>query len=222
MNGRPRLSLNEDGVGRLAHGMRRFLRVTICGLMRVLFGLRHVNMPKIEGPFILAPNHSSFLDPMLIQSLFPRNIIYMMDADFYHSPLLNGFYRLWSCIPIDQDGVAAGAIKEALRAVKKGLVVGIFPEGRISTDGDLNEGMAGVALLMQRANVPVVPVAILGAYDVLPRHARFLRPGRVLVVYGDPIPPVADMKDKKAAANELKDRVMAAIAELKERYASRK
>lgn len=211
--------MKADGVGLATRLVRQVLQALIAVLMRAFYGLRVINPPKEAGALILAPNHASFIDPIVVQALYQRHVTYLMDAAFYRDPIVNWFYRLWGVIPLDTEGVAASALKSALRCARKGGVVGIFPEGRVSLNGELQEGLAGVALLMQKSGVPVVPVAILGAHGVLPRHARFLRPGRILVAFGDPIPPMTAEKDRKKAAGQLRDEVMASIARLQAQYA---
>ena len=199
--------------------LQRSMCVVVRLLFGVLFGLRARNVPRLKGPYILAPNHTSFLDPMLVQLVVPRHISFMMDGKLYHHPLFCWFYRFWKVIPLPAQTQAAGAMKDCLKRIRSGGVVGIFPEGQIASDGVLQEGMAGVGTLMQRARVPVIPVAILGAYEVLPRRASFPRMGRLLVVFGDPIAPGAAGEDRKAAARALRDQVMAEIRRLQEENA---
>ena len=188
----------------------------------VFFGLRAINVPKLKGPFILAPNHTSFLDPMLVQLVIPRHVSFMMDGKLYYHPLFCWFYRFWRVIPLPVDKQATGAMKDCLRTVKNGGLVGIFPEGQIARDGVLQEGMAGVGTLMQRSRVPVIPVAILGAYDILPRRASFPRCGRLLIAFGEPIHPEPNPEDRKASARKLRDQVMDEIVNLHQQYASQR
>lgn len=188
-------------------------------LLRLLFGLHATNVPRLSGAYILAPNHVSYLDPLVVQVTFPRHVTFLMAGHIFRTRLLSWFYAFWRAIPLDEGKVVAGAMKSALGAARAGHVVGIFPEGRISEEGVLQSGREGVATLMQRARVPVVPVAIIGTYRVLPKRARFLRPGRLRVVYGDPIDPSEiEAVDRKEAATELKNKVMNALATLLERH----
>jgi 1-acyl-sn-glycerol-3-phosphate acyltransferase len=133
---------------------------------------------------------------------------------------MNWFFRFWGAIPVSTTGrSAAGAMKRALTAARSGELLGVFPEGRISLDGALQEGRAGVSVLMQRADVPVVPVAIIGAFEVLPKPARFPRPGWIKVVWGEPIHlSQGDGEDRREAARQLRDQVMTSIKELQDRH----
>jgi 1-acyl-sn-glycerol-3-phosphate acyltransferase len=164
--------------------MRGLLRYSVEFVVRLFFWLSVENRPKLAGAYILAPNHTSFLDPIVLQCAMHRHITFIIDAAIFRVKPFNWVYRLWNALPVTAGGSAKGALKGALHAVEKGEVIGIFPEGQISKTGELLPGMAGVALLMKRAQVPVVPVAIFGAFKILPRHASFPRPGRLRVVFG--------------------------------------
>ncbi len=142
----------------------------------------------------------------------------MMDAGIFRVRLMNWFFKFWGAIPVSTTGrSAAGAMKTALGAARGGELLGVFPEGRISLDGKLQEGRGGVSVLMQRAGVPVVPVAIIGAFEVLPKSARFPRFGTIKVVWGEPIHvSVNNTFDRREAADELRNQVMGAIKDLQD------
>lgn len=199
--------------------MRGLLRYSVEFFIRLFFWLSVENRPKLAGAYILAPNHTSFLDPIVLQCAMNRHITFIIDAGIFRVKPFNWVYRLWNALPVTAGGSAKGALKGALQAVEKGEVIGIFPEGQISKTGELLPGMAGVALLMKRAQVPVIPVAIFGAFKILPRHASFPRPGRLRVVFGEPIQPTIDAADAKEKTAEFRDRIMNAIAELQKKHA---
>jgi 1-acyl-sn-glycerol-3-phosphate acyltransferase len=203
------------------HFMRGLLRYSVEFVVRLFFWLSVENRPKLAGAYILAPNHTSFLDPIVLQCAMHRHITFIIDAAIFRVKPFNWVYRLWNALPVTAGGSAKGALKGALHAVENGEVIGIFPEGQISKTGELLPGMAGVALLMKRAQVPVVPVAIFGAFKILPRHASFPRPGRLRVVFGEPIQPTIDADDAKEKTAEFRDRIMHAIAELQRTHAGR-
>ena len=204
--------------GRVRWGVQRFLCCVVRGLFWLLFGLRQVGRPPSGGTYIIAPNHTSYMDPMLIQLLLPRHVTFMMDAGIFRVRLMNWFFKFWGAIPVSTTGrSAAGAMKTALGAARGGELLGVFPEGRISLDGKLQEGRGGVSVLMQRAGVPVVPVAIIGAFEVLPKSARFPRFGTIKVVWGEPIHvSVNNTFDRREAADELRNQVMGAIKDLQD------
>lgn len=199
-------------------GLRDVLRRVVQGLiyppLTLGVALRVENLPDLarRGPVILAPNHCSFLDPIVLQLVSPVHLNYLMTEIFYRVRWQAWLYRLWGAIPVPEGGSAAGALKRALRVIRSGDPVVIFPEGRISPDGYLQDGRGGVVTLISRSRVPVIPVAILGTHRVLPRSARFPRAGRVVVRFGEPIVPDAASAGTRPA--EYLERIMSALVEL--------
>ena len=138
------------------------------------------NIPK-DRPFIIAANHSSYLDdfsmpPLVILYLNKKLHMYCNDR-FYKNKFFAAFLNWAKCIPISiqtkNKKVNKRAFKLALKYLKKGEPVGIFPEGGISIDGKLKEAKTGIAKLALVARVPVLPIGIIGSYKVLPREAKF-------------------------------------------------
>lgn len=175
------------------------------------FSVQVENRPAIEdmGPVIIAPNHVSFLDPMVLQGALRSHVTFMMTEGIYKKPVIHWFFRLWGVIPVPDDRNPAGAIRGALRTLRAGRPIVIFPEGRVSSDGLLKKGMGGVGMILSRCRVPVIPVAIIGTYEVLPRHGRWPRRHRVTVRFGEPMDP-GDLPRSESQA--FVDRVMEAIA----------
>jgi 1-acyl-sn-glycerol-3-phosphate acyltransferase len=201
---------------RILAWLRAATRVVISSYFRVFYAYRVENAPTIpEGtPVVFAPNHVSFADPLFMQGAWPRHLTFLMTESIWKLRALNWFFRFWGAIPVpDGDAVKASAIKDALKAIRAGKPVVIFPEGKISEDGRLNPGNPGVAALMARARVPVVPVAILGSYDVLPYRAKFPRIAKVVVRFGEPIAPDETAQDREGL-RRFSERVMDAIAAL--------
>jgi 1-acyl-sn-glycerol-3-phosphate acyltransferase len=168
------------------------VRISWTSLSKLFFGPEVIDPPdwKKLGGVILAPNHCSYLDPVMLQAAIPKHIRFMMTEGIYNIRSMKWFFDLFETIPVpDGDAVKVGAMKEALRAVRGGATLGIFPEGGISRNGLLQPGQPGVVALMMRARVPVIPVAILGTYRLLPRHANFFRAARVTVRFGQPLDP---------------------------------
>jgi 1-acyl-sn-glycerol-3-phosphate acyltransferase len=179
---------------------QELFRVSWTGIFRTFFGPEIENAPdwkRIDG-VIFAPNHASYLDPIFFQAAVPRPIRFMMTEGIYRIRAFRWLFELWDTIPVpDGDAVKVGAMKEALRVVRSGRPLVIFPEGGISRNGLLQAGQPGVAALMARARVPVIPVAILGTHEVLPYHANFPRAHRVKIRFGAPIPAPAEDLDRE-------------------------
>jgi 1-acyl-sn-glycerol-3-phosphate acyltransferase len=132
------------------------------------------------------------------------------------------------CIPIKKEGNDISALKKALRCLKHGELVGIFPEGARSETGKLTQGEPGVALMALKANVPIVPVGIQGAYEAFPKGSKFPKPVPITVTFGKPffLDQSVQVHEKKneALQQEATDVIMSKIAELcgeRETYAQR-
>ncbi len=164
------------------------------------------NIPK-EGACIVVANHTSFLDPFLICTIAPRIIHYITYAYFYYFWLFHWYCRRVHCIPIKKDGKDISALKRALRLLKNGELVGIFPEGVRSKTGKLGKGEPGVALIALKANVPIIPVGIQGAYESFPKGSKFPKPRPITIIFGKPF-MIGDYVDVNAQKNsELQQKV---------------
>lgn len=178
-------------------------------------GLEHFPM---EGPFLLASNHASFLDPPLVGSHMPRELTY-----FARKTLFQGrFGKLitdLNSIPIDRDGDSdLGAFRKVFSVLKDGGALLVFPEGTRSTDGSIGPARSGVGMIACRAKVPVLPVRIFGSYDIWSRNRKLPSlSGSLGITVGKVLPlevfdPGKDDPDRYLTAAQ---RILAAIAALK-------
>ncbi|MET0418418.1 MAG: lysophospholipid acyltransferase family protein [Actinoplanes sp.] len=175
------------------------------------------------GPVILAINHLSFLDSFVVPLLTPRRVSFLAKEEYFRDGggpkqwLIRSFFTGTDAIPVPRGGhrAAQEALEIALRVLKDGGAFGIHPEGSRSRDGRLYRGRTGVAWLAMASGAPVVPVAIRGTDRIQPVGARFPRPGRVVVRFGEPLyfdaqPGVRPGPARRAAT----DQIMAVIAEM--------
>jgi 1-acyl-sn-glycerol-3-phosphate acyltransferase len=147
------------------------------------------NIPE-DGAAIVAINHQSFLDDFLLPLVLRKRKIRMMaKADYFDKWYSAWFFKATGCIPVRREGGSAGAeaLRSAIDALKKGELVGIFPEGTRSPDGRLYRGKTGVARLALEAQVPIIPVALKGSYEAWPYDKKLPRPGHVQIVIGKPL-----------------------------------
>jgi 1-acyl-sn-glycerol-3-phosphate acyltransferase len=145
----------------------------------------HDGLPA-GGALVLA-NHESFLDPFLIGLPYQRVISYLARHNLFSVPFVGFMLRNTYVMPINRDSASTASIREATRRMQHGFLVGIFPEGTRSDDGQLGELKPGFIALLRHGKVPVVPVGVSGAGRALPRGGKYLRRGRIRVVYGRPI-----------------------------------
>lgn len=159
---------------------------------RICFGIRAQNIERVptQGPALIIANHQSYLDPPFLGCLIPgRHLDFVARASLFDIPLAGRYIARLNTIPIKAGG-EAGAMKETLRRLGAGRACVMFPEGTRTDDGAMQPFQRGVAVLVKRANCPVVPAAIEGAYDAWPRTSKFPKvfTSKVEVAYGHPIP----------------------------------
>jgi 1-acyl-sn-glycerol-3-phosphate acyltransferase len=186
---------------------------------RVL-GLEHV--PR-HGGVILASNHLSFVDSVVIPSVAPRKVVFLTKSDYFTGTGLKGLAsRAWfeglGMLPVDRDDTKAAiaSLDIALGVLARGEAFGIYPEGTRSRDGRLYRGRTGVGHLALTAGVPVVPVGLTGTERVQPVGSRRPRVVPITVAFGRPIDFAGrfDGVPPGRARREATDEVMSAIHEL--------
>ena len=167
------------------------------------------NVGQTPGPLIIVPNHTGGTDPVMIQ-IAPRfEIRWMMTSD-YNVGLIRPFARWARLILIDQDGRDLASTRKALRHLRDGGVLGIFPEGGIERPPEqLRRFHPGVGLLAVRSGATVIPVWISGTPKVDRPMAAFIVPGRIRVVFGLPIHCAGETDPEAVAA-----KIRAQIAEM--------
>lgn len=168
-------------------------------------------IPRCE-PFILAYNHVSMLDWAFVSYFLPEPVRFVVDREYFDRPLLRMPMRINGAIPAYTDRADPDAFRLARAVLADGESIILTPEGRISRTGRPGVGRPGIIALAAGNQVPIVPAAIRGAFEVLPRHRRIPRPGRVTVAFGAPLapPPRTDRPTQRA----LVARLMRHIGEL--------
>jgi len=160
----------------------------------------HENIPA-EGGVIIAANHLSLLDPPLVGICMKRRATYMAKRGLFSLPLIGRFVTAFS-FPVDRENPRPSTIKEAVRRLKKGEVIVMFPEGTRGGVGDSSAGKRGVASIASMAGARVVPALIEGTDRALPQGARFVRLRKVRVTFGRPL-----SCGEHESAKECQDRI---------------
>jgi 1-acyl-sn-glycerol-3-phosphate acyltransferase len=179
-------------------------------------GLEHV--PR-EGGAIIASNHVSFLDGLLLPLVVPhRRVMFLTKVKYIDKPFLRWFLAGAGVIPVatDDPRTVKEAITAAVQVVLSGRLIGIFPEGTRSPDGRLQRGKTGVARVALESGVPVIPAGITGTDLAFPRGAKLPRPHSVSIAFGPPIrfAPPGDQVRGHLLTRTATDQVMAAIRAL--------
>lgn len=165
-------------------GIRALCRPTVEGV---------ANVPA-AGPFIVASNHLSFLDSVILQALSPRMVHFFAKAEYFTAPGLKGkamkwFFESVGSIPVQRGEQAASvaALDSLVELLETGSGVGIYPEGTRSRDGRLYRGRTGVGWLTLTTGAPVVPVGLIGTERLQAPDDRLPKPHRFTVRFGEPL-----------------------------------
>lgn len=169
------------------------------------------------GPCLVASNHQSMLDPPLIGGVLPEEIAFVARKTLFENPFFGWIIRGCRALPLDRDDADLGAIRRALAVLAEGRKLLIFPEGTRSQDGIITPAKAGAGLLALKSGVPVIPVRIRGARDVLPRGGWVpSSSARIRVRFGKPL-LTADLDPGRQHPSrylEASRRILAAISAL--------
>jgi len=175
-------------------------------------GLEH--LPP-SGPYLVCPNHLSYLDPFAVISVLPyhsfRDTFFLGYSAFFKSRPMRLLSRLAGVVPVDPDAHLLGALRAGAWGLRQGRILCIFPEGARSFDGELQEFKKGAAILAHEIGVPIVPVGIQGTHEVLPRGRARLRFHRISVRFGPPVRPQAGDGDPY---QDLTERLRRSVSDL--------
>jgi 1-acyl-sn-glycerol-3-phosphate acyltransferase len=180
------------------------------------------NVPK-HGPAIIASNHVSFSDSFFMPMMVPRRVTFLAKSDYFTGRGVKGWFKKQffsgvGQVPIDRSGGRAseGAIKTAMRVLGEGKLLGIYPEGTRSPDGRLYRGKTGVARMALEAGVPVIPVAMIGTYEIQPPGKVIPRLKRAGVRFGKPLDfsRYAGMSTDRFVLRSVTDEIVYALMEL--------
>lgn len=169
----------------------RLVKATVGVVVSGLYRTKVVGVENVPaGGSILAGNHVSYADPVLLWCRSPRPVHFMAKAELWKSPVFGlGLDYFWA-FPVRRGAADREALQRAGVYLKAGELVGMFPEGTRSTEGE-SEGHGGAAFLAIRNDVPVTPIGIAGTDRILPPGARFARFPKVVISVGEPIHPAA-------------------------------
>jgi 1-acyl-sn-glycerol-3-phosphate acyltransferase len=193
-------------------------------IYKLYFRWRVYNPERVplKGPVILACNHASFLDPMLVGAALKRDINYLARETLFDFPVVGWVLRRWNSVPVDREGGGAKGLKAILDRLLDGGGIILFPEGTRTRDGRLQKARSGVGLTVIKSTALVVPARVFGTYEAFGRHMRIPLPRRVGVKFGEPMQfeqlraeaKTCSRQRLKEIYQQVTDEIMAAIAKL--------
>lgn len=181
-----------------------------------VYGTEHF----IDGRAILAPNHASFFDPPLVAASWQEEISFLARKSLFDTPVFGTLIRSLNAHPVSGGADDLGSFKLICRLLQDDKKVVIFPEGKRTKDGSLGDVKSGIAMLALRCHAPIIPVYIVGTFDVWNKMTKFPSlQGNTACVFGTAIDwqPFENMEKKQAQEAMAKD-VKEAIASLKTWY----
>ena len=144
------------------------------------------NIPA-DGPVIIASNHISYYDPVIVGTGVYRNMEFMAWGRLFTIPIFRSMIRFFGAFPVELTSADKSAYINAISTLFKNKALIIFPEGERSGDGKVKNFKLGIARLALKTNARIVPVTIVGAYETFSRHRLLPRPGKISVYYHKPI-----------------------------------
>ncbi|MEJ7624333.1 MAG: AMP-binding protein [Pyrinomonadaceae bacterium] len=169
---------------------RIFLRLEVEGIENLDKLSKLEENGRIAKPFLICPNHQSFLDPFVLSSNYNyalfKNIFHVGASEFFEGSVTRAIARMLNVVPVNPDTELMRAMKAGAAGAKNGKILNIYPEGERAFDGELHEFKKGAAILATELDIPIVPVAIDGLHKVWARNSSRIRLGKVKIRIGEP------------------------------------
>jgi 1-acyl-sn-glycerol-3-phosphate acyltransferase len=181
------VTAGHSGFGRWLYDLlwvlSRTLAVSVFG-----FRVRFAEPLPLQGGLLVVSSHQSHLDPLLLGLATDRRLSTLARSSLYHFKPFAAVITALDAVPIDRNASMVKTMKSIIGRLRDGRAVVIFPEGTRTATGRLGELKSGFALMAKKAEVPIAPVAIVGAYECWPRTSLLPRPGRIRLEFGRVIP----------------------------------
>lgn len=203
-----------DKSGKLQHRIAHFWAkgcVRISGARLIVRGAENLRKHPVA---VYAANHTSYMDTPVIFSTLPFQFRILAKKELWTMPFIGWHLNRSGQIPVDtvNPNATVSSLGAGVRALRNGMPLFVFPEGSRTPDGAIQPFLAGAAFLAIRAQVPLIPIALSGVYDLLPIHTRHFYPGDITLSVGDPI-STAGMTIRQT--DELNARLRQAIEQLR-------
>lgn len=167
------------------------IRALAIVLYKILFRLQaygRKNVPQTGG-FILASNHASYLDPPALAATCPRKLCFLAKEELFKIVFLKQLISALNTYPVNSRSADFSSLRRAIKELKQGKGLTIFPEGRRTADGRIDQPSKGIGFLAAKTAVPIVPAFIEGSNKAWPVDSKFIRPKKIKVYFGKAIQP---------------------------------
>ena len=167
------------------------------------------------GPALVVSNHASYFDPPFLSCAMARPVAFMAKEELFEVPVLGQAIRLYGAYPVKRGSGDRGALRAALNALADGWLVGIFLEGTRTEDGRINDPKLGAAMIAAKAQVPLIPVALIGVEQIFQAGSKFPQPVPLTVRIGPAIAPPQRSKrqELEAVTQACQDQIHALLAQ---------
>lgn len=186
------------------------------GLKLAGIAVETVGLEQLDpaASYVFMANHVSDLDPPVLMPNLPRRTSVLVKKELFRIPVLGPAMRVAHLVPVDRHNreAAIASVRDAAEVIRSGLDMMVFPEGTRSPDGRLLPLKKGPFYLAEEAGCGIVPVSILGTYEMRPKGKFFLRPGKATLVFHDPVWP-RDYPERDALIAAVRDRIASALPE---------
>jgi 1-acyl-sn-glycerol-3-phosphate acyltransferase len=213
----PAVNVDDTGFSRRETDLWfRFLKGWAASFARIYHGtsaLQPCVLPA-RGPAILVCNHTSSIDPLLLQAFSPRLIRWMMAKEYFEYKAMHWLFNTVGVILVERSGRDMAATRAAMRALEAGYVLGVFPEGRIESSRDLIPFQSGIGLLALKTRAPVYPAFLDGTQRNREMIEAVIRPSAASITFG-PALDLSDLENSKASVREATRRIQDAVEGLK-------
>jgi 1-acyl-sn-glycerol-3-phosphate acyltransferase len=187
-----------------------FAKSVASSIFKPWYRIETIGMDQIpkNGGVLICANHIHNFDPIVVGITAPRPVHFMAKEELFRVPVLSGIVRKCHAFPVKRGMNDREALRQGIKVLKDGHVLGLFPEGTRSKTGELGKGLAGAGFFALRTDCAVVPCAIIGPYKSL---------RKLKVIYGKPL-PMNELRSAKASAEEVTELIMAEIHKLIKEY----
>lgn len=194
--------------------VRNFLKL----FFKIIMGFKVYGIENVpnKGGFILAGNHVSHLDPPALASASPMVLHFMARHTLFNNWAFGWLIHSCNSFPVKSGEADPGALKEAVRRLKNGKILLIFPEGTRSQSGEIQAAQPGIGYLSLMAGVPILPAYVKGTDEAMPKGARSIKRVRISVYFGNMVEPqkLGLSSDRRQACQQLANYVVEEIKRL--------